>query len=211
MSFAVQAAQNALNCRSGRPLASYLFNASAEFFTYEPVLRALQGLSAVPLGEVLVHLGQAPRLTKLAHGDMQVAEFSSDIQKAVETDPSQKQALQLALDKSVVLVQGPPGTGKTYIGVQIVKAMLQAQARKQGPKLRILCLCFTNHALDSFLESLLDASIDKEKFIRLGHSEKISQRLKPRCLGELTESKLTSSESWSYGALKKEETLTEEI
>ena len=50
----------------------------------------------------------------------------------------------------------PPGTGKTFIGVKIVKLLLhnsnlwcnQSFSRKRP----ILMLCYTNHALDQFLE-----------------------------------------------------------
>ena len=106
------------------------------------------------------------------------------------------------LSSEVVLVQGPPGTGKTYVGVQMVKAMLEAHQRwgtphgsmaNSDPGLRLLCLCFTNHALDSFLESLMDAGIPGEKIIRLGSSPKVSERLRPRCLRQLTEARFSQS------------------
>lgn len=48
------------------------------------------------------------------------------------------------------LTQGPPGTGKTYVGVQLCDILLRHSAAK------ILCVCYTNHALDQFLEALLD-------------------------------------------------------
>jgi superfamily II DNA or RNA helicase len=46
---------------------------------------------------------------------------------------------------------GPPGTGKTVVGVQIMKVLLAKENQKTniGP---ILTICFTNHALDQFLE-----------------------------------------------------------
>jgi hypothetical protein len=46
---------------------------------------------------------------------------------------------------------GPPGTGKTVVGVQIMKVLLARENRRMniGP---ILTICFTNHALDQFLE-----------------------------------------------------------
>lgn len=47
---------------------------------------------------------------------------------------------------------GPPGTGKTHVGVEIMRVLLapeNRQATKIGP---ILTICYTNHALDNFLQ-----------------------------------------------------------
>jgi hypothetical protein len=41
----------------------------------------------------------------------------------------------------------------------------------------LLVVCFTNHALDSFLESLLDLGIDS--IVRVGNEAKTSERLQP--------------------------------
>ncbi len=67
---------------------------------------------------------------------------------------------------------GPPGTGKTYVGVQIAKLLLHNTAPKAagaegkpiiGP---LLCVCYTNHALDQFLEELRVAGI--KQIVRVG-------------------------------------------
>ena len=68
-------------------------------------------------------------------------------------DPSQREAMRVALSKRVALIQGPPGTGKTHVGAMVCDAI----ARRS--KETILCVCYTNHALDQFLESLLDKGI----------------------------------------------------
>lgn len=99
------------------------------------------------------------------------------------------------MTRELALIQGPPGTGKTYVGIQLVKALI---ANTQGnPKVSvdknleaygpfergvhddggaaagssltvpavgprvgpILIVCFTNHALDQFLEELLAAGL----------------------------------------------------
>jgi hypothetical protein len=49
----------------------------------------------------------------------------------------------------------------------------------------ILVVCLTNHALDSFLEGLLDVGI--ESIIRVGSALKTSERLKPYNLSEVGE------------------------
>uniref|UniRef100_A0AAV2M8Z6 Zinc finger, NFX1-type containing 1 n=1 Tax=Knipowitschia caucasica TaxID=637954 RepID=A0AAV2M8Z6_KNICA len=68
-------------------------------------------------------------------------------------DESQFRAFQLALTKELVIIQGPPGTGKTYVGLKIAHALLTNQAlwRNSSP---ILVVCYTNHALDQFLEGI---------------------------------------------------------
>ena len=91
---------------------------------------------------------------------------------------------QAALSQELALIQGPPGTGKTYVGIQVVKALLantsgsakslhpgsmdQADSPEAegstspgtGPCIGpVLIVCFTNHALDQFLEGLLAAGL----------------------------------------------------
>jgi len=195
------------------PLATHMLSSSVGFFNYEPVLKSLQELQSIPLGKSLVHLNAAEKPC-LPHGGKVVADFSLAIQKSVASDPSQSAALQLIFDSKVVLVQGPPGTGKTYIGVKMVQAMLEAQNTGSSlhKPLRILCLCYTNHALDSFLESLLEAEIPAELFVRIGNSKKVDPRLLSRCLGELDQEKFTHVENRGYAGLKQvEERLNAEI
>ncbi|MDV3182344.1 MAG: AAA domain-containing protein, partial [Candidatus Phytoplasma australasiaticum] len=68
--------------------------------------------------------------------------------------------------------QGPPGTGKSFTGEKILKVLLaNKQKAKLGP---IICVCYTNHALDQLLEHLLDDGI--EGIIRMGSRSK-SERL----------------------------------
>ena len=75
-------------------------------------------------------------------------------------DPSQKKALHMALTKEMALIQGPPGTGKTYVGLKLIEALLrnrtpwEAIGLGQG-KCPIIVICYTNHALDQFLEGIL--------------------------------------------------------
>ena len=116
---------------------------------------------------------------------------SVDIQDAADWPPledtmldeSQLEALKNALTHEVAVVQGPPGTGKTYIGLKIVQALLEnsqywsftannnptkGNLSSGGP---ILVMCFTNHALDQFLEGIMD--IDKNiRLIRIGGRSK---------------------------------------
>ncbi|RTE80560.1 hypothetical protein BHE90_004938 [Fusarium euwallaceae] len=87
-------------------------------------------------------------------------------------DPTQSAALLNTLSRELSLIQGPPGTGKSYTGEKIVKVLLNSKKQaKLGP---ILCVCYTNHALDQLLEHLLDDGTNS--IIRIGSRSK-SERL----------------------------------
>ncbi|KAJ0417154.1 hypothetical protein BJY00DRAFT_325758 [Aspergillus carlsbadensis] len=79
-------------------------------------------------------------------------------------DPGQAKALVSALTHEVSLIQGPPGTGKSYVGIQIARCLLGNKERFDlGP---LLCVCYTNHALDQFLTELKKFGITR--IVRIG-------------------------------------------
>ncbi|NXT67826.1 ZNFX1 protein, partial [Chaetops frenatus] len=88
--------------------------------------------------------------------------------EALRLDESQMQALNLALTKELAIIQGPPGTGKTYVGLKIVQALLANDHAWQSTyqKCPILIVCYTNHALDQFLEGIL--SFQSDGIVRIG-------------------------------------------
>ena len=80
----------------------------------------------------------------------------------LKLDASQFEAIYTALTREFVITQGPPGTGKTYIGLKIVKALLHNKGvwslhpDTGNPDPRpMLIVCYTNHALDQFLEGII--------------------------------------------------------
>ena len=75
-------------------------------------------------------------------------------------DPSQKKALHMALTREMTLIQGPPGTGKTYVGLRLIETLIRNENlwKYTGfalAKCPIVVICYTNHALDQFLEGIL--------------------------------------------------------
>uniref|UniRef100_A0A8C4QBK2 NFX1-type zinc finger-containing protein 1 n=1 Tax=Eptatretus burgeri TaxID=7764 RepID=A0A8C4QBK2_EPTBU len=99
-------------------------------------------------------------------------------------DSSQMKALQAALTQEIAIIQGPPGTGKTYVGLKVAKILLQESIQKNlNP---MLIVCYTNHALDQFLEGIL--KFCKKGLVRLG-SRSESEALKERTLSELRRSR----------------------
>ena len=79
-------------------------------------------------------------------------------------DPSQLSAFRAALTQEVSIIQGPPGTGKTFIGLKIVEAYMANRDKLNN--FPILVLCYTNHALDQFLEGILQIK-QQQKFWKL--------------------------------------------
>lgn len=86
----------------------------------------------------------------------------------LKLNTTQYQAFKAGLTQEFCIIQGPPGTGKTYLGLKIVRTLLQNKSawHKSSP---ILIVCYTNHALDQFLEGLLNETKD---IIRIGSQSK---------------------------------------
>eukprot|EP00118_Oscarella_pearsei_P002948 m.12348 g.12348 ORF g.12348 m.12348 type:complete len:1904 (+) comp23991_c0_seq1:48-5759(+) len=95
----------------------------------------------------------------------------------VDLDESQYGALKMALTKEFALIQGPPGTGKTYVGLKVMEALIENRrvwSPEGAPHSPILVVCYTNHALDQFLEGILEFLPDG--IVRVGgrsNSEKL--------------------------------------
>jgi len=90
--------------------------------------------------------------------------------EAMDLDKSQLEAVKSALTSEVAVVQGPPGTGKTYIGLKIAEVLLLNDAVWNTSKGPILVLCYTNHALDQFLEGIMN--FHDQHIVRVGSRSK---------------------------------------
>ncbi|XP_060835003.1 NFX1-type zinc finger-containing protein 1-like [Rhopalosiphum padi] len=75
--------------------------------------------------------------------------------KVLGLDCAQKKAFKAALTEEFTVIQGPPGTGKTYIGLRIARSIIENMYET----------CYTNHALDQFLEGLINIT---KNIIRIG-------------------------------------------
>ncbi|KAJ5052617.1 hypothetical protein J3E74DRAFT_443226, partial [Bipolaris maydis] len=83
--------------------------------------------------------------------------LSTRLSEVTTLDTGQATAMISALRHEIALIQGPPGTGKSYVGIQIARVLLNNRdLLGLGP---ILCVCYTNHALDQFLHELLDSGV----------------------------------------------------
>ncbi|KAK4872928.1 hypothetical protein RN001_014957 [Aquatica leii] len=124
---------------------------------------------------------------------------------ALNLNTTQYQAFRTALTKELVVIQGPPGTGKTFLGLKIAKTLIDNKKHwyKSSP---MLVVCYTNHALDQFLEGLQDTTLD---IVRVGgqsknkNMEKFSLREKGKLYAFRKNNKaLIAVEQKVYGCLK---------
>ncbi|XP_023016144.2 NFX1-type zinc finger-containing protein 1 isoform X1 [Leptinotarsa decemlineata] len=81
---------------------------------------------------------------------------------------SQESALRAALTREISIIQGPPGTGKTFLGLKIAHTLLTNHSLWYN-NTPLLVICFTNHALDQFLEGILKST---KKLLRIGGQSK---------------------------------------
>lgn len=192
--------------------------------SFYPTLEALQKMSEtldLPFAEII-----APSDTQFRTGDMEPPSYARkpgfrfDLRSLVRNehlelsinegfnyaalaaksllDEAQQTAVVKALTRKLALIQGPPGTGKSFTGVALVKVLLDnaAQARL-GP---IVCVCYTNHALDQLLEHLIEDGV--EGIIRVGSRSK-SELVRRFNLREAVQSaERTSTEKYRFAINK---------
>ncbi|KAH7348505.1 NFX1-type zinc finger-containing protein 1 [Rhexocercosporidium sp. MPI-PUGE-AT-0058] len=172
-----------------------LVQLDSAIFAYEPFLRRLQDMTELPLAEELLHwedgksLGDpsfkpSSILKKLGEQQGQDLKNILGTKTNVVLDDAQMRSLCACFSQSVSMVQGPPGTGKSFLGALVAKVL------HDSTKQVILVVCFTNHALDQFLEDLMNIGIPAANMVRLGG--KSTDRTKPLMIREQTSSKLNA-------------------
>ncbi|KAF1833598.1 P-loop containing nucleoside triphosphate hydrolase protein [Decorospora gaudefroyi] len=121
----------------------------------------------------------------------------NNLEAKTQLDRGQCRALVAALTREFAFIQGPPGTGKSYLGLQIMRVLLDIKVKADlGP---ILIVCYTNHALDQFLEHLL--AIGVKKLIRVGGFSK-SKKLEHHNLRTVSETETKTKLEKYMAAIK---------
>ncbi|KAJ9594038.1 hypothetical protein L9F63_014515, partial [Diploptera punctata] len=87
----------------------------------------------------------------------------------LKLDESQYNAFKACLTREFAVVQGPPGTGKTFLGLKIARVLLKNFPIWYSSCKPILVVCYTNHALDQFLEGLIPVT---DRIVRVGGQSK---------------------------------------
>ncbi|GAO16373.1 hypothetical protein UVI_02049720 [Ustilaginoidea virens] len=146
-------------------------------FAYEPILQRLKEIIEIPLEDALLQpesattrdeppASLAPLLRKLERGLEEAKEVDltsiAKVGKPVRISGAQLECLINGLQSRVGQIQGPPGTGKSFIGALILIIILNFT------DYRVLVLSYTNHALDQFLEELMDFGVSTNDIVRLG-------------------------------------------
>lgn len=185
-------------------------------FAYEPILNRLKTIADIPLEAQLIDSDQlsldSPRSNKLdilldglkaaLEGGRKVKMPSSlRLKKDIHLQGAQLKSFIHGLSNDLALIQGPPGTGKSFLGALILLAILRLTQS------RVLVLSYTNHALDQFLEDLMDIGVSPDQMVRLG--SKCTEATKPTLLREYDGQKrfwLTMEERNILNGIRVEET-----
>ncbi|XP_046388077.1 NFX1-type zinc finger-containing protein 1-like isoform X2 [Ischnura elegans] len=154
------------------------------FEAYVHVLKVLQSFNETnfPLQDYLINVTKELHLPNYLADDPYLMYEIDDYEFPVldehfwppfnhlKVNESQWRALHSALTKKCAVIQGPPGTGKTYLGLIIARILLKnAEHWRRGRKGPMLVVCFTNHALDQFLEGMLSFT---DNIVRVGGQSK---------------------------------------
>jgi hypothetical protein len=189
--------------------------------SFQPTLQALQKMSRtlnLPFAEIVASDSQRPAdvIKPPAYATKRGFSFNLDVLAGAPLvlkpgnpfdftklgegstlDEAQQFAVVQALSAGMALVQGPPGTGKSYTGEAIIKTLLHnRQAADLGP---IICVCYTNHALDQLLEHLVNGGV--KQVIRLGSRSKseVLQTLTLRNVAqEVVPTKTEKHDKWEH-------------
>lgn len=163
---------------------TYLMVESEVFFEpYHRVLKVLQNSRSdeLPMKKYIVDVDNETQPPRYLNSDTRYAitepGCTEEIQfpvlqpdlwpdESIGLDESQLNAYKFALTKEFAVIQGPPGTGKTFLGIKIASTLLRNLSLEGTP---MLIICYTNHALDQFLEGLLSVT---QSIVRLGSQSK---------------------------------------
>ena len=151
--------------------------------SFQPILLALQSMqkaASMPLSEflaltdtnsisVLIDIAPPVYATSLGfsfdlnclmddHSSLEVQHSQpvdiARLQQHSALDDAQAMALVRSLQRRIGLIQVPPGTGKSFTGVVLIKVLLANKQKVRKGLGPIICVCYTNHALDQLLEML---------------------------------------------------------
>lgn len=120
-------------------------------------------------------------------------------------DKMQYKAFKAALTNELTIIQGPPGTGKTFIGLMIIETFIKNLYDLNGSdKLKnpIIIVCYTNHALDQFMEGILEFT---KNVVRIGG------QTKSNIVKDYTLKNVTKNYRKSYNVFKTIRSATDQI
>ncbi|CRK95627.1 CLUMA_CG009085, isoform A [Clunio marinus] len=147
------------------------------FEPYHRVFNVIKNYNELnfPFKDQIIHLKKISDFPSYPHSkQFTYKNFSFNIENindwpshdVLHLENMQLKAIQKAVTSKLTVVQGPPGTGKTFIGLEILKIILE------NTNEIVLVLTQTNNALDKFL---IGASKFSQDIIRMGGQSKASE------------------------------------
>ena len=138
-----------------------MIQVSSNFFAYEPVLKVLQKKDSISMADKILDPTSPLKAPKYLDG--------INVEKLLPKglNKSQREAMILTFSQEFALIQGPPGTGKSFVGEEIIDIIYNNTDQT------MLIECYTNHALDQFLEGLLSRGM--KGIVRIGGRSKSSK------------------------------------
>lgn len=145
---------------------------SSFFAPYYYVIKTLQTLSNenFPFEQYVINARRNINRPVYLYKDRSILDehdLSSNVEAQLGLNSVQFEAYKTALTKELAIIQGPPGTGKTYVGLRIVEGFLKNKRLRNYMDGPILIVCYTNHALDQFVQGVLRYT---QNVCRLGYS-----------------------------------------
>lgn len=207
------------------PFADVLVSKSQQSLQAPPAYLLGQNYRKFDLSCILKRPGKLE--FDMAHPE-QLEAFLKQREEHLILDDTQVDAFAIALTRRLALIQGPPGTGKTFVGIYVVRALLANSAaaskgakqasdiaginaalqdKQELPSLNpLVCICYTNHALDQFLEGLVKGGAVKlEEVVRIG-SRSQSEDLQERNLERLKQGQFSKAEYTAFKQSQQEAT-----
>ena len=140
------------------------------FEPYHRVFNVMKNFNELnfPFKDEILKLNKEQKFPKYQHSDRYTYKDFSFRVKNLNEWPSNDQlnleqmqlkAMQAAITNEFTLIQGPPGSGKTFVGLEILRILLENTSET------ILIITQTNNALDKFL---LGASKFTDNIARMG-------------------------------------------
>lgn len=147
------------------------------FEPYHRVFNVMKNFNELnfPFKQQIIKLGKTQQFPDYPHADHFIyKDFTFQVENInkwptndqLSLEVMQHTAIHKAVTSDFSIIQGPPGTGKTFIGLEILKILLENTSET------ILVLTQTNSALDKFL---LGASKFTDSIARLGGQSKCEE------------------------------------
>ncbi|KAK5630234.1 hypothetical protein RRF57_005949 [Xylaria bambusicola] len=197
--------ERALRSIKGAKVVKLMF-LNTTLFSYIPILKQLSEIKELSFeDEILRWSGesvcQPPGYTlsstmKSVLNDL-LSNPSIDLQNALQLpksttlDKSQAACFVTGMLKRLSAIQGPPGTGKSFIGALLLKAIYEHSNEK------ILVLTYKNHALDQFIEDLMNLGIQKSEIVRLGSTMKAATTVRDLSMKDAAQQVKLTKEQWN--------------